>query len=202
MAPRDPTGDVEPDFEGMEWSTTKDAIILSGKTPEEAVEMLRTGWRSTHQRNLDAWNKHIQQLQGQGDGNAQAQQEQVPRIATPPDNRDRPAWRNRLTPKFLDILPAKRILTKLEKKEFVEIWHFTAQGCKEGAAVELSMLDDTYSLVDTGSGLAFQSADTTVVSTKVILDRDLDHGPWTEGRDRLVTCMEKCGWSKDEVEEL
>ena len=45
----DPTGNVEPDFEGPEWLAAKEAIMSSGKSLEEAIEVLWTTWSSSHQ---------------------------------------------------------------------------------------------------------------------------------------------------------
>lgn len=202
MPPRDPTNEVVPDYEGAEWDTTRLAIMAAGNTAEQAVAILRADWENAHQRALVAWNDHVQQLREEENQGEPARVGPQPRDPTPGANGGRPEWRQRPTPRHLDITPSRRILAKLEKKEFVWLWHFTGAGCREDAAVDLAAPEDTFSLVDTGSGLALQSTGATATSKKIIHDKDLDHGQWTEGKDRMLACMERYGWDEDEVEEL
>ena len=145
MAPRNPTANVEPDFEGGEWSATREAFVGQGNSQEEAVEMLRKAWRDQHQRSLERWEEHLQQeQQNRGrEENSQAEREAAPTVVPQPEV-ERPDWLSRPTPNFLDIQPARHILKRLEKKEYVELWHFTVQGCQEAANTSLSTPDDTF----------------------------------------------------------
>ena len=59
MDPRDPTADIEPDFEEEAWEAPRQALIEGGKSLEEAVDVLKQSWRSQHNRNLEAWNEHL-----------------------------------------------------------------------------------------------------------------------------------------------
>lgn len=53
MAPRDPTADTEPNFESAEWEVMRNVLIDNGKSPDEAVDILRQGWRGQHERNVE-----------------------------------------------------------------------------------------------------------------------------------------------------
>jgi hypothetical protein len=115
---------------------------------------------------------------------------------------EEPDWRNRPTPSFLDLQPARHILKKLEKKEFVDLWHFTALGCQEAATIDASNPEDRFCLVSAERGLQIEAVGASVVSEKVIGDEQLSYELLSEGKTRLVTCMRTCGWSKEETEEL
>jgi len=195
--------DTEPDFEDETWELARNAIVEGGKLVEEAVEVLRQSWKVQHEKHIQAWNEQVQQRRrnpapgddGEGD----------PPTETPartPPTEEVPRWLGRPTPSFLDISPARHILKRLEKKEFVELWHFTVQGCRDAAAINLTTPDDTLSLINTEKGLMLQTVGASSVSTKVIRDENLSWDQMTEGRNRLLACMSSCGWSRYEVEEL
>jgi len=199
----DPTLETEPDFESETWEVPRNAIVEGGKSDEEAVEILRQSWKVQHERNIQAWNEQVQQrrrspIPEDDDGNDQASV--TPAGTTSSD--EAPKWLGRPTPNFLDISPARHVLKRLKKKEFVELWHFTAQGCRDAASIDLAAPDDTLGLINTEKGLVLQTIGASSISSKVIKDEHLSWEQMTEGRNRLLSCMSSCGWSKYEVEEL
>lgn len=198
MEPRNPTANTEPDFEEEAWEVARNAIVAGGKEPAEAVEIMRQSWRTQHQRELDAWNEHVQQRRanpGPGSNNGDDAA-----VDTPGD--ERPEWLDRPTPGFLDIQPARHVLKKLEKKEYVELWHFTVQGCQDAALIDIATPDDTFGIVNTEKGLMLQTVGASSVSSKVIKDESLSWDQLSEGKRRLLDAMNSCGWSEHEVREL
>ena len=198
MEPRNPTANTEPDFEEEAWEVARNAIVAGGKEPAEAVEIMRQSWRTQHQRELDAWNEHVQQRRanpGPGSNNGDDAA-----VDTPGD--ERPEWLDRPTPGFLDIQPARHVLKKLEKKEYVELWHFTVQGCQDAALIDIATPDDTFGIVNMEKGLMLQTVGASSVSSKVIKDESLSWDQLSEGKRRLLDAMNSCGWSEHEVREL
>lgn len=59
-------------------------------------------------------------------------------------------------PKIHVMIPTRHILKKLEKKKFVELWHFTIQGCHNTALIELQAPDNTFSTIYTNKDLMLQ----------------------------------------------
>ena len=95
------------------------------------------------------------------------------------EEEERPEGRSRPTPGFLDATAARRILRRRENKEYTEPWHFTMQGCQEAACKGLSVLDDTFSLINTNIGphVAIVVKDR---HTDYIRETQLDHRPQRE----------------------
>ena len=89
-----------------------------------------------------------------------------------------------------------------EEEEAGELWHFTTQGCQEAAHKDLSVPDDTFSLVNTNAGLMLQSVGASVTSYKAIKDEQLTYLQWSEAKDGLTDYMRKSRWKKCEIEEL
>ena len=177
----------------------KDLLVTRGASEEEAVESVRQTWKAQHQKELDEWNAFLQQAQG---GEERVRAEAAPTGLVPGPAQEEVDWQSRPTPSFLDLQPARHILKKLEKKEFVEIWHFTAQGCREAAVIDASNPEDRYCLVGAEKGIQIQAFGTSAVSEKVIKDEFLPWSLLTEGKTRLILSMKTCGWSKEEAAEL
>ena len=175
MPPCNPTGDEELDFNDEGWEGVRAAIIGGGKTNKEATEMLRQSWRVKHNRDMARWAEYLHQEQGadQAPRGAEPEVEVVPEVETPKDP-ESPDQFSLPTPNFLDIRPARHVLKRLEKKEFMELWHFTAEGCREAVAIDLATPNDIFGLVDTGNGLILQTIGATTTSTKAVSVRKLD----------------------------
>ena len=199
----DSTAEAEPDFENAVWEGTRNTIVTGGKSLEEAVEILKAGWRAQHERDVEAWNKHILQLQQEAGDEREREQAQVDLPADKqPTESEVPEWVNLPTPSFLDIKPAQHVTKRLEKKEFIELWHFTAEGCQEVAAVDIATTDETFSLVNTDKGIVFQTIGASANSLKVTRDEDLSWNQLTEAKTRMIGCLRDCGWNKHEVTQL
>ena len=183
--------DVEPDFEGTEWIGLQTALTNSGKTPDKAAKILRQGWRNQHERNVEAWNEWRLQQQHKEEDSVGGNGETV---------EDSSEWRP--TPGFLDLQPAQHVLKKLQKKEYVELWYFTVQGCQDAATSNLTSPDETFGFVSTGKGVVIQSVNASAISSKAVRDEDLSWEQLTEGKTRLVGCMKAGGWSEQEVKQL
>ena len=126
MPPHNPMADTQLDFEDEAWEAAREAIIGGGKSAEEAIEILERAWAVKHDRDTTLWNKYLQQCQ-------QEMEQDVEEVldntnSEKPDKPEDLEWINRPTPNFLDIKPARHVVKRLEKKEFVEFWHFTVEG--------------------------------------------------------------------------
>ena len=106
------------------------------------MEILRRSWRIKHNKDLARWAEYQQQEQegDQAPREAEPGVEAIPEVEPPKDPEPSDQF-NLPTPNFLDIRPACHILKRLEKKEFVELWHFTVEGCREAAAIDLATLN-------------------------------------------------------------
>ena len=107
MDPRDPTADVEPDFNDEIWRIPRDALVDRENTVEGAVDILRQSWRALHQKNLDAWNAHLEQRRNEGPPGGN--NEDVIPVTPPLTTNETPDWINLPTPSFLDIQPARHV---------------------------------------------------------------------------------------------
>ena len=107
----DPTAETKLSFEDAVWEGTKNTIITGGKSPEEAVEILKAGWRAQHERDIEAWNEHVQQCQREAENEREREQEQAdPIVDEQPTESEAPEWVNLPTLSFLNIKSAQHVL--------------------------------------------------------------------------------------------
>ena len=165
--------------------------------------MLRQLWWIKHDWDMARWAEYLQQERGtdQEPRGAEPEVEFVPEVE-PLKDPESPDKFSLPTPNFLDIRPACHVLKWLEKKEFVELWHFTTEGCREAAAINLATLNDTFSLVDTGNGLVLQTIGVTTTSPKVVRDEDPSWVQLTEAKTRMIGCLKSCGRNEGEISQL
>ena len=90
----DPTTETKPNFEDGVWEGTRNTIIAGGKSLEEAVEILKAGWRAQHERDVEAWNEHIQQQQEEEDERRREQEQANPPADKQPIEEEAPEWVN------------------------------------------------------------------------------------------------------------
>ena len=203
MAPHDPTADEEPDFKDEVWEGTRAVIMGGGKMAKESVELLRLSWIAKHNKDKMLWAEHIWQEQEA----RQAAREEPGVLVVPvvehPEKPNAPDWRTLShTPSFLDIKPARHVLKRLEKKDFVELWHFTSEGCSDAATMDLATPNDTFGLVDTENCLVLQMIGATTTSPKVIRDKYLSWVQLTKAKTRMIGCMKSCRWNKSKISQL
>ena len=57
--------------------------------------------------------------------------------------------------------------------EYVELWYFSSEGCKEASKAALTAADDTFGILNMDSGLALQSIKATKASRNAVVDEHL-----------------------------
>ena len=60
--------------------------------------------------------------------------------------------------------PSQYAVTRIESMEYVELWYFTTEGCREVSKATPTAADDTFSILNTDTGLALQSIKATKAS--------------------------------------
>ena len=102
MELRDPMGDTALDFLSENWEGPRDAIIQGGKSVEEAIKILERGWQAQHEKDIWAWNKHLECLRDSDNGRGGVGGQEQATLDNGQDS-GAPEWLNNPTPSFLDI---------------------------------------------------------------------------------------------------
>ena len=76
-------------------------------------------------------------------------------------------------PEGLPFFPAQYATDKIKMMEYVELWYFTTEGITDASRIAPTAAEDTYGLLRTDSGLAFQQIKASRASRNVISDEAL-----------------------------
>ena len=153
-----------------------------GCSEEDAITQIQTMWED------DRWNPQ---------GERQSPPIHTPSPIPPPleisrslsDNPQQVKGKKVLFPDFevgsiiedqIPLTPHKFATKRIKASEYVELWYFTVEGCKEASMASLTADDETFGLLRTESGIAFQQMDATKASRNAIAD---EHLSW----DQIMT---------------
>lgn len=90
--------------------------------------------------------------------------------------------------------PGQYAVGRIADMEYVELWYFTTEGCKEASTAAPTTTDNTFSILSTASGLALQSTKATKASRNAINDEHLTWEQIMTARHTLIATASKVGW--------
>ena len=70
--------------------------------------------------------------------------------------------------------------------EYVELWYFTTEGCREASKATPTAVDDIFGLLNTDSGLTLQSIRATKASRNAMADEHLTWEQIMTARHTLI----------------
>ena len=92
--------------------------------------------------------------------------------------------------------PSQYAIGKIQNMEYVELWYFTTEGCKEVSKVSPSTSDNAFGFLNTDSGLALQTCKAANASHNAIADEHLTWEQIMTARHTMITTTTQVGWPK------
>ena len=80
--------------------------------------------------------------------------------------------------------------------EYVELWYFMTEGCKEAGKATPSVADETFGLLKTNSGIALQPLKATKASKNAVVDEYLSWEQIMTAWHTMVNITDRVGWNK------
>ena len=131
-----------------------------------------------------------------------------PRLETPPppphDDESQPVPKKKVAYIDFDLdtivtdrvphSPYQYAVGRIENMEYVELWYFTAEGCKEASKATPTTADDTFGLLNTDTGLTLQSIKATKASPNAIADESLSWNQIMTARHTMIKTANHAGW--------
>ncbi|THH10024.1 hypothetical protein EW146_g8500 [Bondarzewia mesenterica] len=184
-----------------------------GESPEDVIARLAQAWNTHNTRLKEAWD-----LQVQEDGEAAAAEEQARKekealatleaekvTATEKAEADKkkprlPEWSKMASiESSVRPRPSAFAIHKLKSFEYIELWYFTPEGCRDAAASGISVSDESYAIISIGSGLQLRPTVTHSPSKKVVKDADLTWIQFDIAKIAYMRELDKCGWDKETI---
>ena len=92
--------------------------------------------------------------------------------------------------------PSEYAVGKMEDIEYVELWYFTTEGCKEAGKATPSVADNTFGILTTGAGLALRPIKASKASHNAVIDQSLSWEQIMTARHTMISVANRTGWSR------
>jgi hypothetical protein len=209
---QDPRNSIMPDFNSVAFQLVKETLMAARDIPaNEAVGFLEEGWTADWREKVAQWEQRQQQ--------PPPQPPPQPPHPGPPNNVENLPVPDKDTPKRKIKLkdfeensvvrtapavgrPSKYALKELTEFEYVELYYFTIEACRDAAEHERSVADDAFTISKTNDTMALRPMNAYKSSSKAVPDHRLT---WTEistAKTKLLRCMQEAKWPPKHVEAL
>ncbi|KAG1791072.1 uncharacterized protein HD556DRAFT_1486952 [Suillus plorans] len=152
-----PSFEICPDFDGPAYANICDDIRrATGQTQEEVIVRLTQSWTDGHNERVDEWNQNREQEAAQvaEAEQARAAQEEEVRLQREAEAEKEKIEAEKKKPKMngfdeassvgdsIAPRPSQYAIQKLNNFDYVELWYFSPEGCKEALRTARSVADD------------------------------------------------------------
>ncbi|KAG0692980.1 hypothetical protein DFH29DRAFT_985614 [Suillus ampliporus] len=196
--------DIQPDFSSPTFEGLRNRIIGGTQTThEEVATELATAWQQDHDLRVAAWTRQVDEDDRLAAHAAKTEREQAdqecihleqeaeaekkkPKIN---DFKSRSAVGDTLTP-----CPSQFTIHKLKSFEYVELWYFSPDRCKETADDAKTSADDTFGLTKVEDFIALKPVVSFKASRKAIQDHNLEWRQFDLAKNSYLLYINKLKW--------
>lgn len=93
------------------------------------------------------------------------------------------------------LLPFRFAIMKIQAMEYVDLWYFTTEGCREASQAAVPTTPDTFGLLNTEAGLTLQPINAAKPSKKAITDEHLSWEQIMTARHTFINMVRQAGWA-------
>ena len=205
----DPALDVQPDFASAAFEGLRIRIIGGTQsTHEEVATDLAAAWQQDHDLRLQTWAAQVEEDARAAADAAQAQHELLERecICLEQEAETEALEAEKKKPKINDFKvgtavgdtltprPSQYAIHKVKSYEYVELWYFSPEGCKEASDEAKSNSDDTFGLTKVDDFVALKPVASARPSRKVIQDHSLDWRQFDLAKNTYLLYINKLNW--------
>ncbi|KAG1752596.1 uncharacterized protein EDB91DRAFT_1044842 [Suillus paluster] len=205
----DPALDIKPDFASITFQGIRNRIIGNTQvTHDEAANELITGWRQDRDIRLAAWTLQVnEQARLTAEANqAEHERAEQERLAQEQEAEDECREAEKKKPKINDFKagvsvndtlthrPSQYAIHKLKSFEYVELWYFSPDGCKDTADEAKSSADGTFGFTKVDDFIALKAVAAFKPSRKAIQDHSLEWRQFNMAKNSFLLYINKLNW--------
>ncbi|TFK17673.1 hypothetical protein FA15DRAFT_710558 [Coprinopsis marcescibilis] len=206
---RDPSMEVMPDYNNEAMRTLLQDRLKDRETMEQLIQGLKDDWETCHQERMAQW------AEQQGEENAEAEEAQ--RLREEEERRrleDERSWAAPKKPKLKGLSTNKLVVTvsmprpssyalnKLKQFDYVELYYFTPEGCKDASCADRTTSNNALAPACIDDQVVFQPVAAHKPSSKVVMDADLTWNEVSVAKTSLLKCMQDAGWPEEHITAL
>ncbi|KAG1793830.1 uncharacterized protein HD556DRAFT_446303 [Suillus plorans] len=213
----DPSLEVCPDFAGDLYAAIRtDLVNATGTTHEAVAERLRDAWTTGHEARILEWNRQREE-EAQAEAEieqARAVREEEERIAREAEAEKDRFDAEKKKPKMngfnatvtvgdaIAPRPSQYAIQKLNNFEYVELWYFSPDGCKEAMKTSRSIADDTFSLAKLDDQLTIRPASAFKASRSALPDHELPFSIFLRAKNLFLMQANAAKWPQTHLDAL
>ena len=213
----DPNLEAEPDFLGPAFEPLRQLMIAAepGLTPEQAAERLLVPWRADHENRVQRWQEQLEADRREEEQRAQGelgQRPEQPGEQEPVDAEERRdeekkpkvvKWdENSQVGNSIIDRPSQYAIHRLKSFEYVPLWYFCPEGCRDAMEDATSMGSEALGLTKTSNGLAFLPAMAGCPSRRALQDHELTWSQFDLAYTSFITHIQTYKWPEHYIEAL
>ncbi|KAG1734169.1 hypothetical protein EDB19DRAFT_1639280 [Suillus lakei] len=212
----DPSNEVCPDFNGNAYTNICDDICqATAETQAAVIQHLTQSWTVGHNQRVNEWNQNREQelVDTEEANRARAAQEDEVRAQQEAEDEkeriesekkklkmnsfnDKTSVGDAISPR-----PSQYVVQKLNNFEYIELWYFSPDGCKEALRTACSVVDD-FGLTRVDDQLTIQPAYAFKVSKAAIADHDLPFSTFLRSKNLFLMQLSKAKWPQTHINAL
>ena len=213
----DPSNEVCPNFHDHFFEAIREQLVqASGDTEEEVIHRLVRSWTLDHDRRVEAWNEEqaaIARTEAEALQAQRLQEEETRRLQEAEAEKER-LDAEKKKPKmngFDNALPvsdtiiprpAQYAIQKINNFDYVELWYFSPEGCKDASRNPQSIAEDAFGLTKVDDAIALRPLSAFKASRSALADHELSFPSFLRAKNSLLTHISKANWPQTHVDAL
>ncbi|KAG1727367.1 uncharacterized protein EDB91DRAFT_1316072 [Suillus paluster] len=177
----DPALEAQPNFESNAYAGWLNALVNAGVARADALTQMIDGWRCERQERIDLWQEQLEE-----ENECHEAEKKKPKI------NDFDA--NTLVADVLVLRPSQFALQKIKNVEYMELWYFSPDGCRDAFDSSRSSAEDAFGLTKVDGFIAFKPISSFKASQKALQDHDLLWHQFDIAKTSFLVHIEKCAW--------
>ncbi|TFK24719.1 hypothetical protein FA15DRAFT_680595 [Coprinopsis marcescibilis] len=213
---RDPNTEVMPDYDSELMRTLLQDRLKDGETLDQVIQGLKDSWTAEHQERLQQWTaqqvaggenaeeqrRREEEEQRRLEGQRQREEDEERPPAPPKKPKLKGLAANKPVATVSTPRPSSYALNKLKAFEYVELYYFTPEGCKEASRADRTTSNEAFTPTRLDDQLVLQPLAAHKPSAKVVPDANLT---WTQvslAKTVLIKHMQEAGWPEEHLTAL
>ncbi|KAH0829224.1 hypothetical protein J3R83DRAFT_2789 [Lanmaoa asiatica] len=213
----DPTNEQRPNFASAAFRLIRETLMEAQRLEQvDVVARLNEAWDQDHERRVEEWNamrRAEQQEEARLENERHEREEEAIRLAEEEaENEKREAEKKK--PKIGDFnvglafpsvivqRPSQYALQKIASFDFVELWYFSPEGCKDAAKHIRSSADDAFGLTNCNDILTLRPVASVKASQNARADNQLSFSEFLQARVSFLHHLKQAAWPEKHMNAL
>ncbi|KAG1776788.1 hypothetical protein EV702DRAFT_1227478 [Suillus placidus] len=213
----DPNLEMVPDFAGNLYAGIRaDLEAATNQTEDEVITRLTETWNADHDARVAEWNRNrdeearvlaeAERVHTTQENEARTQQEAEAEKERLEVEKKKPKMNSfdhaSSVGDFLTPRPAQYAIQKLTNFEYVELWYFSPEGCKDALKSSRSVADNDLSITRTDDQLTLRPTSAFKASKAATADHELSFSIFLRAKNLFLVQISKAKWPQPNIDAL